>query len=509
MRDWITRFGRLRTAALILSLIPLALLPLLGLAWLWQNAQLLSWVLVTVVLALIAIGLNQIAVKREQAALPETQTRAAPHWPPKAEACWRQVEELANSVTAEDYPLNDGAALMRLAREVLNLSAAHFHPGVQQPLLEMTLPHTLAVIERAAGELRAEIVENVPFSHRLSLGDLARARRWQQWYRRHESWIRAARVVITPQSAAASELRRLAGSKIFQHGSKSVQAWLLREYVRKLGFHAIELYGGYARLETETPLEKLTQDSVKNQQEVNEWATHEPLRWVIAGHSNAGKSSLVNALTDDLVAAVDVLPDAHSGAEIHRLERDGTDQILLFDTPGSDQDVTRALSDLLPGADLVLWVSAANRADRQGERQLLDELRQALQQPDRISPPLIVVMTHIDRLRPFREWNPPYRLDPPEGAKAEQIVAAAQQLAEALAVPVESIIPVCLAEGRRDNIDDALWATLLDRMDEARRVRLLRCLKARRSEENWTVLKRQLRRSGRLISRAARDSLSG
>lgn len=507
--DWITRFGRLRTAALALSLIPLALLPLLGLAWLWQNAQLLSWVAVTILLALLAMGLNQIAVKREQAALPQAQTQAAEHWPPAAEACWARVEGLAGSVTPDDYPLNDGPALMRLAREVLNLSAAHFHPGVEQPLLEMTLPHTLAVIERAARELRQDIVENVPFSHRLSLGDLARARRWQQWYKRHESWIRAARVVLAPQSAAASELRRLAGSQVFQHGSKSVQTWLLREYVRKLGFHAIELYGGYARLETNAPLELLTDDSGRSLRETQAPVSGEPLRWVIAGRANAGKSSLVNALVQDLVAAVDVLPDQRSGAEIHRLQREGLDEILLFDTPGFDQTPEDALSELLPTADLVLWVSAANRADRQDERRALDELRQQIHRPDRISPPVVVVMTQIDRLRPVREWNPPYRLDPPEGAKAEQIVAAAGRLAHDLAVPVADIVPVCLRDGHRDNVDDALWATLLERMDEARRVRLLRCLKARRSEENWRLLKRQLRRSGRLIGQAARDTLSG
>ena len=507
--DWIKRFGRLRTAALILSLIPLTLLPLLGVVWLWQNAQLLSWVATTVVLALVAMGLNQIAVKREQAALPQAQTQAAAHWPPTAEACWAQVEELADSVTPDHYPLNDGAALMRLAREVLNLSAAHFHPGVDQPLLEMTLPHTLAVIERAARELRIDIVENVPFSHRLSLGDMARARRWQQWYQRHEGWIRAARVVLAPQSAAASELRRLAGSRIFQHGSKSVQSWLLREYVRKLGFHAIELYGGYARLETDTPLDRLTDDSGQTLEKADAAATTEPLRWVIAGRSNAGKSSLVNALARDLVAAVDVLPDPDSGVEVHRLQREGMDEILLFDTPGFDRAPENALTELLPSADLVLWVSAANRADRQDERKALDEIRQGLEQTDRIRPPLVVVMTQIDRLRPVREWNPPYQLDPPAGAKAEQIVAAAGRLADDLAVSLESIVPVCLRDGRSDNVDDALWATLLERMDEARRVRLLRCLKARRSEENWSVLKRQLRRSGRLIGQAARDTLAG
>ncbi|MGY6554291.1 MAG: GTPase family protein [Wenzhouxiangella sp.] len=509
MREWIKRFGKLRSLALVLSLLPLAILPLLGVAWLWQNAQLLLWVGATLLLALIAMGLNLLAVRREQSALPQAQTQAAEHWPAQAEDCWQQVEALAARVTPEDYPLNDGASLMRLGREVLNLAAGHFHPGQAQPLLEMTLPHTLAVIERAARELRQDIVENVPFSHSLSLGDMARARRWQQWYKRHETWIRAARVLFAPQSAAASELRRLAGNQIFQHGSKNVQTWLLREYVRKLGYHAIELYGGYARLDVAVPVEKLTRESGKSVAEVDPGANSEPLRWVIAGRSNAGKSSLVNALCRDLVAGVDVLPERDAGAKVHRLQRDGLDQVLIFEAPGFDEQPDAALDKLLDSADLVLWVSAANRADRQAERRALDAIRHQLIQAESIAPPLIVVMSQIDRLRPVREWQPPYPLNPPQGTKAEQIALAAAQLGTDLDVAAASIVPVCLREGAIYNVDDALWASLLNQLDGARRTRLLRCLKARRSEEQWSLLWRQLRASGRLLGQAARSQLSG
>lgn len=508
MREWVRRFGKLRSLALVLSLLPLAILPLLGVAWLWQNAQLALWAGATLLLALIAMGLNQLAVRREQAALPQAQTQAAEHWPAQAEDCWQQVEALAAGLSPEDYPLNDGPALMRLAREVLNLAAAHFHPGQRQPLLEMTLPHTLAVIERAARELRQDIVENLPFSHRLSLGDMARARRWQRWYQRHETWIRAARMLVAPQSAVASELRRLAGNQIFQHGSKSVQTWLLREYVRKLGYHAIELYGGYALVDDAVPVHRRTRESGQSAAEVDPGTGEEPLRWVIAGRANAGKSSLVNALCQDLVASVDVLPERAAGARVHRLQRDGLDQVLIFEAPGFDEEPDAAHDKLLESADLLVWVSAANRADRQAERRALDAIRQQLVQADRISPPLIVVMSQIDRLRPVREWQPPYPLNPAQGTKAEQIALAAAQLGADLNLPAEAIIPVCLREGAIYNVDDALWASLLNQLDKARRVRLLRCLKARRSEEQWRLLWHQLRASGRLLGQAARSRLS-
>jgi uncharacterized protein len=59
--------------------------------------------------------------------------------------------------------------------------------------------------------------------------------------------------------------------------------------------------------------------------------------------------------------------------------------------------------------------------------------------------------------------------------------------------------PVCLAEGRAYNVDDALWAAILAQQDEAGRVRFLRCLEARKRVENWTLLGRQLANAGRFL----------
>ena len=507
MKSWLQGFGWLRAAALVVAAVPLAGLPLLGMVWLWQNSQLLAWIAVAAIAGLVGLGLNQLAVRREQADLPETGTEPAAHWTPQASECWQRVEALAESVTPEDYPLSDGAALMRLAREVLNLAAAHFHPSAPQPLLEMTLPHTLAVIERAARELRGDISEHIPFSHRLSLGDMARVGRWRDWYRRHEVWIRTGRALLAPQSAAVAELRRMVSNQALQHGSRQVQTWLLAEYVRKLGFHAIELYGGFARIDDQIPLERATPDSERARKQAADSSAHEPLRWLIAGRSNAGKSSLVNALFDDLVAAVDLLPDSTSGIQPYRLEREGVEQMLIFDTPGTETADQPGLAKLLESTDLLLWVSAANRADRNAERRALDRIRSRLNAPDRIAIPVVVVMTHIDRLRPVREWDPPYRLDPPDRPKGTQIALAAASLASDLAVPINDVVPVCLRSGGTWNVDDALWTVLIARQDASRRVRLLRCLQARRSEENWTLLATQLRRSGRLLGQAARNML--
>ena len=118
---------------------------------------------------------------------------------------------------------------------------------------------------------------------------------------------------------------------------------------------------------------------------------------------------------------------------------------------------------------------------------------------ERPRPPLLVVVSHIDQLRPPREWQPPYDLRNPQGLKATNIRAAVATVATDLAVPVAEGIPVCLAEDRVYNVDDALWAAMLDRQDEAGKVRFLRCLEERKRAENWTVLRRQLANAGRWL----------
>jgi uncharacterized protein len=499
MKDLVKEFGWLRVIAMGITVLPLVVLPIFATLWMWQSGLLLWWLLAAALASGVGFAISRIAVARDQRALPRSTTRAGAHWTTEADDCWVKIEQLASDATVAEWPLSDGATLLRLARHVLITVAGHFHPHKSQPLLEMTLPHTLTIIERAARELRDEVVNNIPFSHRLTLGNVARAYTLRTLLKRHESWFRAARAIFAPQSAAVAELRRAVGSQLLDHGSERVQTWLLREYIRKLGYHAIDLYGGLARLEDETRLD--APDTRLAAHGAGQDDEHEPLRILLLGRANAGKSSLINALFGELTAAVDLLPDTTTDIVGYRLERDDEIQGLIFDTPGFDGALfdSRVLEKTAIDADLILWVTAAHRPDRNEERQRLDQLRAMLADPKRRSPPLLVVMTHIDRLRPVREWNPPYVLDPPAGTKADQIVAALTAVTDDLDVEVSRVIPVCLAEGKTYNVDDALNAAMLRQQDAANRVRLLRCLRARKREENWDLLWRQLGNAGRIL----------
>ena len=136
------------------------------------------------------------------------------------------------------------------------------------------------------------------------------------------------------------------------------------------------------------------------------------------------------------------------------------------------------------------------------EIQALAEIRDADALFGYLTPPLLAAVSHIDLLRPPREWSPPYDIAAPPGTlttKAANIRAAVESAAADLALPPADLIPVCLAPGRVYNVTDTLWAALLEREAGADRVRLLRCLDERRRTEIWTLLKRQLASAGRFL----------
>ena len=127
-----------------------------------------------------------------------------------------------------------------------------------------------------------------------------------------------------------------------------------------------------------------------------------------------------------------------------------------------------------------------------GRPPFLSELRAEFQRkPDRHMPVVITALTHIDRLRPLQEWNPPYRLDPADGPKAEQIVDAIEAVAADLAVPPADVIPVCLLPERIYNVEEALVPAMLDRLPAAQRVKYVRCLRQQRDEQYWLRLWQQ------------------
>ncbi len=489
-----TRLDRWRLAALLLWALPvIALLPLGGF-WLWQAKALSWWLLAMVVCSAVGYGLQYLLLRRDRQLLTEAATGPDPHWPTQADRAWTAVEQYAEAAKPEDWPLNEGGRLWTLGQQTLDIVARYYHPKVDRPLLELTVPHTLLIIERASRDLRATVTQQIPFSHRLTIGDLTRVWRWKASAERLLNVYRAGRLLFNPADALLSEAWGHLRGQAYGAAWTETHRWLLREYVRKVGYYAIELYSGRLTLTEGEFVEPMPETPAS--------PSHKPLRILVLGRANAGKSSLINALFGRLTAATDVLPETTPGLTAYPLEREGLTAALVFDAPGCDTPLLneKALLKAAIMSDLILWVCAANRADRQLDRERLDALRGAFaKRTDHRPPPILVAVSHIDQVRPQREWQPPYDLLNSQGGKAATIRAAVEAVAADLAVPVTDAIPVCLAEGRIYNVDDVLWSAILARQDEADRVRFLRCLEQRKQRENWPLLREQLANAGRFL----------
>ncbi|AKH38416.1 MULTISPECIES: GTPase family protein [Nitrosomonas] len=507
MRTLLHKIDLLRVFALILLAVPALAVFALGMVWLWQTGNLLYWATAMVVFSVLSYGLLYWQAKRDRQMLEGIATEPNPDWPPKAEAVWQQVEKLAETCNPEDWPIEDSSWILVLGRRTLDTVSHYYYPQAEKPFLELTVPHTLLIIEQASRDLRKDITENIPFSDRLTIGDLLRLHRWKAKAEQAYNIYRAGRILINPMSALFGEIWRHLQERSFSLARSELHRWFLRAYVRKVGYYAIDLYSGrqpVALEESSKQAAERTPVSHADLKKIELTATvpEEPLRILVLGRTNAGKSSLINALFGKLTTATDVLPDTTETITPFVLQREGLTQALIFDSPGCDstlfnekQVLTAALN-----ADLILWVSPANRPDRQTERHCLDALRvfQSTQLNRRL-PPILVAVSHIDLLRPASAWQPPYDLSNQQDVKAISIRAAVQAIANDLAIPIEQVIPVCLKEGRVYNVNDALWAAILHHQNAALRVRLLRCLDAKKRAEDWTMLRRQLLSTGRFL----------
>jgi uncharacterized protein len=505
MKKLLRQIDLLRLLALVLLILPGLALFVFGILWLWQAGNLLYWLAVMLICGGLGYGLQRWLVWRDRKLLAEAVTEPNPDWPPSANEAWQQVKVLADETDPIDWPLEDGSWILALGRRALETVSHCYHPNVEKPALELTVPHALLIIEHASRDLRKDISENIPFSDRLTIGDLIRIQRWKAKAERAFDVYRAGRMVINPLDAMTSEIWRHLRENSFGLARSELHRWLLQAYMRKVGYYAIDLYSGRQPLDQDEPLISRTPASDADMGEAEKKdliPEEEPLRILVLGRANSGKSSLINALFGKLTTKTQVVPDTTQILTPFVLLREGLTQALIFDSPGCDSEhfdqikIQQAALD----ADLILWASPANRPDRQSERQCLDDLRAFFSTHiNRRPPPLLVAVTHIDQLSPARVWQPPYDLVSSQEPKAITIRAAVKAVASDLVVPTDQVIPVCLREGSVYNVDDALWSAIMNHQDEALRIRLYRCLDAKKQAENWERLRHQLMNTGRFL----------
>jgi len=376
--------------------------------------------------------------------------------------------------------LQNREEVLSLARRTIQLVATHYRSDAAMPLATFTIPEALLLVERVSSRLRRAMLDMVPFSDRLTVAQLL----WAYDSKNTASSLikmggdvynayRALRPVINPAGAILSEAQRVIFDAACDQGKDYLARRLTHLLVLEVGKAAIELYSGGLK-HTTAELDEIATAAAR--QGTSSAGELPPLRILIAGQINAGKSSLLNALAQEVLAPVTPLPGPAGFSCFEGRDPEGK-AFVFVDAPGLDAsaDATAALAEEAKKADIVLWTIAAHQPARDADVQGLKAFGEWFAaRPELNRPPLLCVATHVDQLRPFAEWAPPYDIVAADRPKAHAIREAVQAIAIDLGISAGSVVPVSLRPDSDAYNLDALRARIVACLPEARYAQLSR-----------------------------------
>ncbi len=506
---------RLWVATICLALPSLTLVPLGG-VWLWQKGYAVYWVFGACLFVISAFLFQlylfrrlDIPLKGPTPAEPPGDA-AASTWTPRETDAWKAVLAVADQVDLSHFA--SWQAFLGLGQQTIEAVAKTLHPEVKEPLWQFTVPEALTLIEQVSLRLKPVIAENIPFGDQLTVGQVIRIYQWRSLVDVAQKGYDIWRIIrmLNPATAVTQELRERLSNQMYRWGREELAKRLARGYVKEVGRAAIDLYGGRLRVSPEDLEAHITEATGRDRRAASQ-VQAEPLRLLLGGQVNAGKSSLINALLNEVRAASDVLPLTNDFTA-YELKRDGAPQALIIDSPGLAglQEPLDKLIEEAAQADLILWVTSAVRADRELDSRALDAIRlHFAQRPNRRRPPMLLVLSHVDRLRPMQDWKPPYDLADKTNPKAASIRAAIEAAGEDLGFSSDGIIPACLDRGIGVYNIDAVWAAIMEQMPEAQRAQLVRTLQDIDRGFDWRKLRTQTLNAGRILTRAVLAGRSG
>lgn len=500
-------------------------------AWVWWMAP-LCWVVAWLLTRL----------WRKRLAAPAEEPFAAPaHWTARDQEAWRVVESQRRrleEIAAER--LNDPHFYLQSAMDLALAIARHYHPKARDPIGSLTVLDLLAAAQLAIEDSARWCRDTVPGSHLVTVDQWRLLSKAPAWFNVAGNVAWAASFLVNPLNVARYAISRVATQSAMRQLRQHALGQFYVVYLRHVGFYLIEmnsgrLRGGAARYRqlqprlsaipgaatAEAPL--ATADAAGRRRQKATPAEPLEVRIAVVGQVKAGKSSVINALLGHQQAAVDVLPRTKQvqryelrvaagrpapepshplppGVVASPSERVDTDRLVLLDTVGyADDGATREqlaeMHEALRNADLILLVMNAASPARRADAKLLDEFTAWLQANVRRKlPPVLGVLTHIDRLRPTFDWTPPYQWEKPSRPKEHSIAGTVAYTRGQFDPPLNAVVPVCTdGDGQRMwGVYEQLLPAMLLVLGDARGCAVLRTLHAELDRERIQLLFQQL-----------------
>ncbi len=430
----------------------------------------------------------------------------------QVEKALAQILQLAQ----DDPPVwDDWALFWQRCLSLITAISQVYYPEVKRPLLNIYVPEAYGLIRGTVDDTDRMMQKLTPVLGQVSVGQMVEG---VEVYRKLEpsakKLIKAfgwAQWVLNPAAAIA----RQTSSKYTDQANQQILlnlSNLLREgTLRNLAQQAVALYGGGAKVALDDLTAATTaattaaiETKTRSLQEILERAepiaaiAQKPVSILLVGRTGAGKSSVINTLFQAQKAAVDVLPSTDR-IQSYRWQTpaglgDRGEALTLWDTPGYEQvargDLRDQVIDHAAEADVLMLITPALDPALQVDADFLQEIRQSVE-----NVPIIAVVSQVDKLRPVREWSPPYHWRDGAWPKETSIREAVNYRVEKLGDLCQQVLPLVTQEDQpegqpegkpegQQNKQRAAWgeddlsAALMAVLAPAKQLRLARFLRS-------------------------------
>ena len=417
------------------------------------------------------------------------------------------LTEIINQTKTDEPIWQDWQTFWLRCQELVRAIAQIYNPEVKRPLLNIYIPQAYGLIRGTVDDTDRMMQKLTPVLNRVSIGQAYEA---YETYRKLEPSLQKlgqvfnwSQWLINPTAAAAKQATRKFNDQANQELLLNLGQLIRETALRNLAQQAIALYGDETITLPEVasepaipPAQTQTLKQILESAESPAEIEQKPVNIILVGRTGAGKSSLINTLFQADKAEVDILPSTDA-IKKYTWQTPTQECLNLLDTPGYEQinrpEFREQVLDYATKADLLLLVTPALDPALQMDLDFLTTLKAEL--PDLHA---ITIVTQVDRLRPIREWNPPYDWQEGNQPKEKSIRDATSYRIEQLGHICDLVLPI-VTEDRSSNRQswnvENLSRELIQAIAPAKQIRLARFLKnlEARSESAAKIIDRYTR----------------